>query len=176
MSFKNPFAKSHSKSELELFKFLKKINLFSKLSYEEISYFAPYMHERSYRQGEVLFFRGDPAHALYIIRRGEISLNLDIKDSLECLTVLLNGNTAGDNCLLQNSRRIYTAVVESETADIYVLPQVNILEIFDVRPAIKAKMIESMAERYNEFIQKLFATYKSSYGFFDLSQVYEGVR
>lgn len=175
MKLKNPFKKSYSKEELEILSRFKKVNLFKKLSYEQIAHFLPFLHLRSFKEGEVIFFRKDPSHALYIIKEGLVSLNLDINDKLEVLTTLGNNNTVGDNCLLGSTRRVYSTIVESPTAEIFVLPQVNLMEVFEHHPKIKAKMMETMAERYNQFISDIFENYKASFGFFDLAQVYEKV-
>ena len=131
MKLRNPFKKSYSRDELELLSMLKKVRLFGKMSYKEISQFTPYLHNRSYKNGEVVFYRGDPAHALYIIKEGWVSLNMDVNDKLVSLTTLKEKQTIGDNTVLQSSKRIYSAIVESEQAEILVLPQINIFEIFD---------------------------------------------
>ncbi|MDQ3393206.1 MAG: cyclic nucleotide-binding domain-containing protein [Bacteroidota bacterium] len=168
----NPFKKTYTLSELNLFRFLAKLKLFESLSHEEMALFQPYLYLRTYKEGEAVFFRNDPSHALYIIKNGNISLNIDIKDKFEVLGVLKAGSAFGDNSLLKNSRRIYSAVTESEMAELYVVPQVNIMEIFNLHPVIKAKMLNSLAEMYNEYTVNLFKAYKSSFGFFNLGEAY----
>lgn len=131
------------------------------------------MHLRDYKYEEAVFFRGDPSHALYIVHRGSVNLNIDIKDKFQPLVTLKKGHAFGENSLIHDSRRIYNAIVGSEKAELYVIPHVNIYEVFDHHPKIKAKMMESLSEDYNQYMQKLFTAYKSSFGFFDIAQVYE---
>lgn len=168
----NPFKKSHTTSELNIFRFLAQIKLFETLSHEEMAFFLPYLYLRTYKEGEAVFFRNDPSHALYIVKKGIINLNIDIHDKFEVLGILKTGSAFGDNSLLKNTRRIYSAITESEMADLYVVPQVNILEIFNLHPLIKAKMLNSLAEMYNEYTVNLFKAYKSSFGFFNLGEAY----
>lgn len=167
----NPFKKSYTNKEQNIFRFLARVKLFETLSHEEMAYFLPYLYLRDYKENEVVFFRNDPSHALYIIKNGKVTLNIDIKDRFEVLGSLQTASAFGDNSLLKNTRRIYTAVTV-DVAEIYVLPQVNILEIFQNHPPIKAKMLNSLAEMYNEYTENLFKAYKSSFGFFNLGEAY----
>ena len=169
----NPFQKTYTTQELNLFRFLAKVELFKELSHKEMALFIPFMHERDYQSDEVVFFRGDPSQALYIAKKGRVTLNIDIKDRFEVLIEIGSNKSFGDNSLLRNTKRIYSAIVASEQANLCVIPQANIMEIFENEPIIKAKMLHSLAEVYNYYTQRLFEAYKTSYGFFEISQVYQ---
>ena len=168
----NPFKKSYSEKELQLFRFLSKIKLFERLTYDELALFTPYLFKRTYRQDEVIFFRNDPSQALYLIKSGSISLNIDMQEKFEVLAILNKGQAFGDNALLENTRRIYTSLVITEKAEIYVIPQINLLEIFENHPNIKAEILNSLAELYNSYTVNLFNAYRSSFGFFNLGEAY----
>ena len=137
-----------------------------------MSLFIPNMHERKYQQGEVVFFRDDPSHALYLLRKGEVTLNIEIGDDFEELTTVKAGVALGESCLLEGTKRQLNAFVNSEDAEFYVIPQDNIFRIFDGNDQIRMKMIKQLAEQYNSYNANLFKAYKSSRGFFNLSQVY----
>jgi CRP-like cAMP-binding protein len=122
---------------------------------------------------EVVFFRNDPGNALYLVKSGKVSINIDIEDEFEMLNVIKSGSAFGESALLVDSNRIYTSIIHSERAELYVLPKVNIHEIFNGHPVIKTKMVESLTELYNDFMVSLFKGYKSSLGLFNLSQVYK---
>jgi CRP-like cAMP-binding protein len=168
----NPFKQSYTLAELNTFRFLSKIKLFEKLNYKEMSYFLPYFYLREYNVDEVVFFRNDPGNALYLIKSGKVSLNIDIDNIFELLDIIKSGESFGEGALIAESDRIYTAIIHSEKAELYVLPKVNILEIFDGHPAIKTKMMESLAEHYHGLLVNLFKSYKTSRGLFNLSQIY----
>lgn len=168
----NPFKKTYTPQELYLIEFLSSVRMFERLAPEEMKLFLPYLYLRKYKENEVVFFRNDPSHAFYILKTGEVSLNIDIKDKFEVLTRITPGKGFGDNVLLKNTKRIYSAVVLSEDAEIYVIPQVNILEIFEENVHIQAKMLTSLAALYNGYTENLFKAYKSSSNFFNLAQVY----
>ena len=168
----NPFKKAYGKKEKEKFEFLLKIKLFEKLVYDELDAFLPFLYQRTYKKEEAVFFRNDPSQALYILKSGKVSLNLNREDQFETLATISDGEAFGDNSLLKDTKRIYNAIVVSETAEILVVPQGNIFNIFDAKPKIKAKMLESLAEQYNRYTLNLFKAYKSSFGFFELYQAY----
>lgn len=169
----NPFKKTYSIQELNLFRSLSKVKPFERLNYDEMALFLPYLYLRQYNHEEAVFFRNDPSNAFYIVKSGKVSLNLDIRNQFEVLMVQKSGGFFGHNAFLEMSRRMYTAIVISEVSELYVLPKVNILEIFEHRTTIKAKMMTSVAELYNEFNKKIFDTYRSSLGFFHLSDTFQ---
>ena len=169
----NPFKKTYTPKEQEIFLFLTKMRIFSNLNYKQLYQFVPYMHERSYEQDEVVFFRNDPSHALYLLKKGEVSLNIDVNDTFEVLNKIKSGSSLGESCLLKSRKRQLNAFVTSESAQFYVIPQENIFSIFDDNIKIKAIMLEALAEIYSDYNTSIFKTYKSSLGFFNLKQVYK---
>lgn len=169
----NPFKKSYTTKELSMFRFLSKIDLFKRLNYKEMSHFLSYFYLREYKMDEVVFFRNDPGNALYLVKSGKVSVNVDIEDGFELLSIIKSGGAFGESALLNESNRIYTSIIHSERAELYVLPKVNMHEIFEGHADIKTKMMESLSELYNDYMVNLFKGYKSSLGLFNLSQVYK---
>lgn len=169
----NPFKKTYTTYELRLFNFLSGIRLFKSLTYKEMAYFIPYLHERNYKQDEVVFFRGDPSHALYLLKRGEVTMTVDINEGFETVTKSGVGSALGESCLLHDTQRVLNAFVSSETASFYVIPQDNIFSIFENHENVKLKMLEALAKMYNEYNANLFKAYRSSFGFFHLGQLYD---
>ncbi len=169
----NPFKKSYTTKELSMFRFLSRIELFKRLNYKEMSHFLPYFYLREYKMDEVVFFRNDPGNALYLVKSGKVSINVDIDDGFELLSIIKSGGAFGESALLKESNRIYTSIIHTERAELYVLPKVNMHEIFEGHAEIKTKMLESLSELYNDYMVNLFKGYKSSLGLFNLSQVYK---
>jgi CRP-like cAMP-binding protein len=168
----NPFRKTYSVKEMNLFRFFSKNYLFAKLTQEEMAVFIPYLHLRNYVQNEAVFFRNDPSRALYIVKTGRVMINIDVADKFEFLKFARPSESFGNNALLENTTRVYNAIVDSDYCDLYVLPQVNILEIFESHVVIRAKMLTALSELYNQRTLNLFKAYQSTFGFFDLSQAY----
>lgn len=170
---KNPFTKTYSESDLQTFDFLRRVKFFEKLKNKELARFLPAMHHRKYMKDEVVFFSKDPSQALYLVKKGQIRLTIDLKDTFETIMEIGRGDAFGENSLLQNTKRTYTALIASEEADLLVIPHSAIMEIFDSNPKVKAKVTTALAEYYNENNQRLFRSYRSSFGFFSLRQMFE---
>ena len=169
----NPFKKSYTQKELNTFRFLSRIKLFERLNYKEMSYFLPYFYLREYKMDEVVYFRNDPANAMYLVKSGKVSINIDVEDEFELLSIIKSGGFFGESSLLGDSTRINTSIIHTERAELFVLPKVNIHEIFDGHLIIKTKMMESLSEISNDYLVHLFKGYKSSLGLFNLSQIFK---
>ncbi|MDH5365573.1 MAG: cyclic nucleotide-binding domain-containing protein [Cyclobacteriaceae bacterium] len=168
----NPFAKKYTVEESKIFQFLSKIPVFGGLSNKELAEFIPSMHERSYKQNECVFLRNDPSHAMYIVKTGEVVLSIDIEGATEELRRITGGNAIGKSCLLPNTKRQMNAIVSSEKAEFYVIPQVNFLDIFNHKPNIHVKMMSALAKEYNKYNANLFKAYRKYYGIFELKHLY----
>ncbi|MCS7019715.1 MAG: cyclic nucleotide-binding domain-containing protein [Cytophagales bacterium] len=164
--------KSYSPREKVMFRFLRRSDLFHDLTDDELATFIPHLHPRRYLQNEAIFFRGDPSQALYIIKSGEVKLNLDVEDSFEELITLTRGDTFGDNAILEGARRNFNAIAASEVCELWVLAQVNILEIFEEEPQIKAKMALAFAAYYDRYVRHIVKAYRNNFGFFNLGEAY----
>ncbi|WP_035726564.1 cyclic nucleotide-binding domain-containing protein [Eisenibacter elegans] len=167
----NPFAKSYTEEELKMFEFLSGSRLFSNLSRKELARFLPHLYQRSYIKDEVIFFRNDPSQAIYIIQKGTVSLKVDIGSRFETFAQVYAPATVGSNALLPKTRRLHTAVVASEACDLVVIPQVNILNIFEREVSIRYKMTEALARIYYDNSAGLLQSYRNTFGFFDLKDI-----
>lgn len=151
---------------------MRRSQLFHVLSDDELAEFYPFLYLRSFQKNEVIFFRDDPAQAVYLIKEGEVELNIDIQGEFELLTRVSECITLGSEALIARQRRLYNAIVCSDEAWIYVIPQVSILEIFQREVRIRAKLMQALAHMYVEHTRHVFNAYRNVYGFFDLGQAY----
>ncbi|MDH5399845.1 MAG: cyclic nucleotide-binding domain-containing protein [Cyclobacteriaceae bacterium] len=168
----NPFRKVYSDKELQLFDYLKELVLFNNMTDKELSAFIPHLYERTYVKDEVVFFRNDPSHALYLLRKGKVSLNLDINDNMEELLELSGVSSFGENCILPGTKRPMNAVVTSDEAWLYVIPKENIMLIMEGNPQIKTKLVETYALISEKQLKKLFKHYRISFGMFNIKDIY----
>ncbi|GAA0878011.1 hypothetical protein GCM10009119_09790 [Algoriphagus jejuensis] len=169
----NPFSKTYDEDQLRMFDFMQGIKFFERLRQKELARFLPAMHRRKYMRDEVVFFSKDPAQAIYLIKSGKVNLTIDVKDTFETIMEVNRGEAFGENSLLENAKRTYTALIVSDEAELIVIPHFAIQEIFESNPKIKAKMMTSLAEFFNANNQRLFRSYRESFGFFSLRQMFE---
>ncbi len=170
----NPFKKTYQIEEIKLFQFLKKSKLFEKLSDVELYHVLPLLHLRDYKKNEVVFFRGDPSQAIYLIKRGKVSINIEMEGELQVVGAAKETDCIGLNGLLGDTKRLFTTIVSSELAEIYVIPQMTLFYLFDEHLNIKSKMMESLSKLYNEQQLRLLKSYANDRGFFNLSSAFAG--
>jgi CRP/FNR family transcriptional regulator, cyclic AMP receptor protein len=101
-----------------------------------------------------------------------VAINIDVADRFEFLKHATPAECFGNNALLTNTTRVYNAIADSDFCELYVIPQVNIMDIFESNVEVRAKMLTSLCEMYNHTTMSLFKAYRSTSGFFDLSQAY----
>ena len=73
---------------------------------------------------------------------------------------------------MKNKFRGANAMVVSDDASFYVIPQVNFFDIFDRHVEVKAKMMETLAIFYSEIHSNIINSYRSTSGFFHLADLY----
>jgi len=168
----NPFAKKYTPKEYSIFQFLSSIPVFAALQNDEMVKFFPYMHERTYVQNECVFLRDDPSLAMYIVKKGEVTLSIDINELTEELKVVRGGHAIGKSCLLKGVKRQVNAIVTSEKAEFYVIPQMNFFDVFEHNPKIELKIMKALAKEYSDFNAHLFKSYRKYYGIFELRHLY----
>lgn len=168
----NPFKKTWKKDEVMFFDFLRENILFNNLTNKELSRIVPVLHLRRYKKDEIVFFRNDPAQAIYIVKSGNVRLFIDTYGKEEDLVTISSGYVFGQNAIIPQSKRLYTAHVVSEKAQLYVLPRVSMYEIFNKDVELKAKVYETLSCYYSDYINNTFKAYRQNFGFFQLSQIY----
>ena len=173
MSVFDLFAKRFSPKEKLLFRFLRNNQLFYDLTDAETAEFVPYLHLRQYARNEVIFFRNDPAQALYLVKSGRVMLSLDVNDKFETLSEFRPGRAFGTEAILGGLNRRYNAVCSTENCEVYVIPQINLADIFDEDVQIRAKVMTALARERERYLSAVYKIYREAYGFFDLGAAVE---
>lgn len=166
------FNASYTKDDLTDFRLMLKSTVCSGLSNKELAALSEVKHLRTYKRNEVVFFRNDPAQAFYLIKSGQVQLDIDFDENFEIIATLAKGKSFGENALFDKSRRRCTAKVISETAEIYMFAEMSVMEILHRNAALKAKIFSNLLKEANEFQDRLFDIYRQSHGFFELKQIY----
>jgi len=159
-----------------VFRFMGKVRLFAGLTNAELSGLQPYLNLRQYKQGEVVFFREDPAAAIYILKSGEVTISLDIGNRLEKLTTVKAYGFFGEEALLPNQKRLFNTVVASDDAELYVLPSANLHDYLERNKRGGGKLFTNLAKVKTEFMSHLFRAYREDFGLFELSQAFSNGR
>ncbi len=129
----------------ELLHILRHVPLFQHLPRHVLKTLLSYLHVRTYRRHEVIYFEGDPGLGLYIITRGIVRLLMENENGqLEELARLSEYDTCGHLALLGEFRRLETA---QAATDVQVLgffrPDLKLL--LRRHPAVGAAVLQTVA-------------------------------
>jgi CRP-like cAMP-binding protein len=92
---------------------------------------------------EVIFKKGDPGDALYIVRRGAVA----IKDGAVELSLAKTGDFFGELALLDNEPRSADAIAGPEGATLARLHGADFRELMARRPQIQERILRVIVRR-----------------------------
>lgn len=134
------------KREVTILDILQEVPLFNSLTKRELRTIAKIIHRRMYQKGEVLFQKGDPGAAMYIIKQGSIKIVINDHDHEKEITLatLHPGTFVGELALLDNSPRSATAkAIEPTEALAFFRSELN--KLLKTHPAIGSKIMKELA-------------------------------
>ena len=99
-------------------------------------------------------------------------INIDINDQFEPLKTFKTGEAFGATAFLANAHRFYNAISDSEDCILYVLPQVNAMEIMQNNPVVSSKIMTSVSNIFSRQMANIFKAYQESPGIFVLGESY----
>lgn len=100
--------------------------------------------ERSARVGEIIFRKGDAGSELFIVRRGNVSVNLPL-DAGHCyhLTTFTDGHCFGDMAFLDEQPRSADAVAVTDT-ELFVLSRARFETLARTQPALAVEILRCL--------------------------------
>jgi CRP/FNR family cyclic AMP-dependent transcriptional regulator len=94
---------------------LKKINLFSSLTDDELEEIEKICIRETYAKDTIMFFEGDPGNKCYVIVKGEVRISKMIPNiGEEALAVLKPGDYFGEMALIDNFPRSAHAIANTD--------------------------------------------------------------
>jgi CRP/FNR family transcriptional regulator, cyclic AMP receptor protein len=116
-------------SSMSLRDMLKTVELFIGLDDQQLDHLAEISHEKRFNTGDLIFAQGDDGDKLYIIREGQVCIQVDRQgDSAQTQLYLGQGQILGEMALLDHGKRSASARC---TVDKTLIQEIN-------RPAFTA--------------------------------------
>jgi CRP-like cAMP-binding protein/predicted transposase YbfD/YdcC len=114
------------------------------LSADDLAVLADHLTHQVWEAGEVVVQRGDPADALYLITRGQLSVTVDLPGGQRRrLSALAAGMMFGELALIQ--RGVRSADVRADTyTQCYVLRYSDFDALATVRPTLRMALLENL--------------------------------
>lgn len=124
---------------------LARIPMFERLAAEDLEDLSGLLQKRRYNKGDIIFHQGDVGTALFIVRKGEVSIRLSSPDGQEViLTLLARGDAFGELSLLDGQPRSTDAVAREETESLS-LHQEDFQRFLRERPQVPLCLLEVLA-------------------------------
>ncbi len=139
--------KSRAEAAAEVLEFLSSLSLFSDLKVPAVQLLAGACRFRLVEKGEILFFAGDPAETVYVVRSGIVSIVLNSSDGRELIVDEIRpGQLFGDLETLTRKPRSVGAVARSDS-ELLIIPSPAFLCILDDEPRLARRLLEFTANR-----------------------------
>ncbi|MCU0237646.1 MAG: cyclic nucleotide-binding domain-containing protein [Acidobacteria bacterium] len=124
---------------------LKKLPLFSGLRRGELREIDRLVHRRRFKEGEVIFWEGEPGVGMYIVQEGEVGIYRDFsKCGQKELARLRPGDFFGEMALLEDDCRSATAVAGGET-QLVSLIHADLFDLINRKPQLGVKLLSTLA-------------------------------
>ena len=134
----------------ELISGLKKVDLFSHLEESELIVLVRLAEFQEYKQGEIIFFEGEPGEAMYVIEKGKVKI---LKDNLEGKEQILNVVEKGDvfaEVVIFDDRPYPATAQTVEDSLIAAIKKESFDQMLYLNPQIAVKMMKLMGKRLRE--------------------------
>ncbi len=107
-----------------------------------------------FREGEVIFRKGEMAQQMFVILQGKVRLYLGEEAKGEWAEEFGKGDFFGEGSLLEALPRVTTAVA-LEDSDLIAITRGTFMRMIRQNPEVSVKMMQRMAQRNREMTEKL---------------------
>lgn len=138
--------------------FLKKIQIFEQLDFQELKDIAFIMTIKTFKKGTMLFWEGEEGDELFIIQSGAVKIFRHEEDREIILAILSKGEFFGEMVLLGNERIRSASACTIEKTTLYILKRAHFESLIHTYPSIPMKILYTTLERLrsaNEMITNL---------------------
>jgi CRP/FNR family cyclic AMP-dependent transcriptional regulator len=138
-----------SSKEGNISKFLRKLDVFNNFSDNELRIFSKFLHQRTLKQGEVIFRQGNLGIGFYLIYSGTLEVIIE-KDQLEPQTTdyiinLEKNEYFGELALLQENSIRNATVFAKDQSVLLGLFKPDLEDMINEYPIVATKVLQSIS-------------------------------
>jgi glutaminase len=123
----------------------------------DVAYLATQLEARGYSAGDTLVSAGDPADALFLLMRGQVSVFVHLPQGGDKrLATLSAGMSFGEQALLSSGRRSASVAADTEV-ECLVLPVARFVALEHTRPRLLACLLRNLLQTSAETVERLTA-------------------
>jgi diguanylate cyclase (GGDEF)-like protein len=125
--------------------FLKRVDIFSLLSNEEITIIVEYLHTVEIEEGQPLFREGEAGHELFIVKSGKIRVSIRLKDGKEKeITEFKPGDFFGEMSIFEDAPRSATCYA-TQPSQLFTLLDSDFYTLIQSHPSMAIKIMYRMS-------------------------------
>src|SRR5688572_935023 len=113
---------SDDSAAAETVRWLKQVPLFADVETESLELFVPAMSAREYAPREVLFRQGDASSEVYLVTRGETTIEIEQDGRVVATDNVPAGSCVGEMAALTGKPRSATVAAGSQGAAVLIVP------------------------------------------------------
>ena len=144
------FKKTEQARKIE---FLRSIPIFCNLNKSEFIKLDMIIHERQYKEEEIIFYENEPGASLYIIKSGKVELIKKIEGEEKRISILKEGEFFGEIGVLIASPRI-TSARAMEKTELLSLPRPDLLNLIERNPKVGSRILLEISKVIAERLSK----------------------
>ena len=125
---------------------LKKSELFSKVSPEEMKVLTPLSQEKTFSTGTIIFSQNAPAERVYLLDHGSVALKTVLSNGLEITYEMITkpGEPFGWSALIEPFRHTTTALCLEDTKAV-VFNRKDLYRLFPQHPSLGFKIMRNLS-------------------------------
>lgn len=141
--------------------FLKNLPLFSTLSDTDLTKLSDMAKEFSYKNGEYVFYEGDPPDWFCIVKEGNIKAIKQAEDGKEIIMHMFKaGDTFGEVAVFDRRPYPASALTVGQTT-VIKFHHTHCFEILETMPDVATKFLLTMGRKQREFVKRIEAALTS---------------
>jgi len=125
---------------------LSQVDVFRALDAEKIDRLARRLRLAPFGPGEVILREGDPGDSLYVLRTGEVSVQVSVRGKPREVTSLKAGQFFGEMSLMTGESRSATIVAKTDV-ECYIVSKDAFQAILEQKPELAATISEILSKR-----------------------------
>lgn len=134
---------------------LRQVPLFAQVGRDDLAELAERLSSATFPRGTVLFRRGDPGHALFLLESGAVKVSNLSSDGREVVMALLGaGEVLGELALFDSGVRTADATAIEDTSALVVSDDA-LRPFLEEHPGVAVQLLEVLAGRLRETTEAL---------------------
>lgn len=136
--------------------FIRGLPLMSDLPFDEVSWIGSCLRQRSYEKGDVVFWKGEPANSLYLVRQGRVKYWVVTPEGNEKTETLFGpGDFFGEEAILDGSTHSVTAQA-FESTHLFVLEKPGVNKLL-TQPTLGVRLLHILCQRLQDLRSQITA-------------------